>query len=112
MEDIERVENPEVEIPELGKLIDMDESTFPSFISELNSGYVSSIKLILESTYFQLKNMKQAILIQRTEENAEKTDKLIEGIYIQLLKIERKIEYISEELHNRGQSVSAQKSTE
>lgn len=82
----------------LGECIDIPQEDFEKFIinSKVPIGEVSNLILLLESSYEDLRNRKDAIISGRTTENIPGKDlhNLVRQIYAELFKIEQKVVFL------------------
>lgn len=87
----------------LGKIIDMSLEDFEKELIEqqVNIGTVNNMILLLESAYHELTGRKEAILklkFSKEEKSIsdEEADKVIQGLYAELIKIEQKVTYLKQ----------------
>lgn len=99
MSNLSAEQNKEI-ITELSTLIDGGEEVVEAYLKDKTLGERMSLKNILEVTYSNLVELKNAVMQKSreiTDNSAEdKANRTVQGLYVQMIKVEILIKYLEE----------------
>lgn len=90
-------------ISELGQLIDCTEEEFHKFCMDKDLGYISSFHNLMVQTYNEVLSVKNDFVEKmcKSSEKSEEEQKILNGLYSKLLRIEQRVFILREIIKNR-----------
>lgn len=84
----------------IGRIVDMPIDSFKKEIvgQKVSIGIINNLILMLNSTYFELKSRKEAVLdlVFTHKKTKEEMTPVLEGLYAEMVKVEQKVIYLKE----------------
>lgn len=84
----------------LGQIVDMPFEQFKEEVvkQKINIGVTNNLILMLSSSYYELKNRKEAVLdlVFTNKKTKEEVKPVLDGLYAEMTKLEQKITYLKE----------------
>ena len=97
-------------INELSVLIDGGEEAVEEYLKDKTLGDRMSLKNILEVTYTNLVDLKNAVMqkAQEIKDNSaeDKANRTVQGLYVQMIKVEILIKYLNETITEKSKPLN------